>query len=112
MKILYHHRVASKDGQYVHIAEIIASLKKRGHEVIVCEPASIEKTEFGEGSPFVDRIRAPLSTNWQSFYTVCPTIGNFVNLSSGMSPIVYTSGITCFLRRELLQVAFVNCRCC
>ncbi|MFT6051399.1 MAG: glycosyltransferase involved in cell wall biosynthesis [Halioglobus sp.] len=60
MKILYHHRVASKDGQYVHIAEIIASLKKRGHEVIVCEPASIEKTEFGEGSPFVDRIRAHL----------------------------------------------------
>jgi len=58
MKILYHHRVASKDGQYVHIAEIIASLRKQGHEVVVCEPASIEKTEFGEGSPIVDRIRA------------------------------------------------------
>lgn len=60
MKILYHHRVASKDGQYVHIAEIIASLRTLGHEVVVCEPASIENTEFGEGSPIVDRIRSHL----------------------------------------------------
>ena len=60
MKILYHHRVASKDGQYVHIAEIIASLRKLGHEVIVCEPASIQSTEFGQGSGLVDRVRALL----------------------------------------------------
>jgi glycosyltransferase involved in cell wall biosynthesis len=60
VKILYHHRVASKDGQYVHIAEIIASLRKAGHEVIVCEPESIAKTEFGQGSGLVDRLRAYL----------------------------------------------------
>ena len=50
MKILYHHRVASKDGQYVHIAEIINSLRKLGHEVIVCEPNSIQSTKFGGDS--------------------------------------------------------------
>ncbi len=60
MKILYHHRVASKDGQYVHIAEIVSSLRKLGHEVIVCEPASIKNTQFGKGSGTVDRLRAYL----------------------------------------------------
>ena len=29
MKILYHHRIASKDGQYVHIEEIIKAMKKQ-----------------------------------------------------------------------------------
>ena len=60
MKILYHHRIASKDGQYVHVEEIIKSLKALGHEVIVCEPQSIRSTRFGEGSGFVDRARALL----------------------------------------------------
>ena len=60
MKILYHHRVASKDGQYVHIEEIINSLRKAGHEVIVCQPKSIESTHFGGGSRMVQRIRSLL----------------------------------------------------
>lgn len=60
MKILYHHRVASKDGQYVHIAEIVASLRKQGHEVILCEPASIQKTQFGKGSGLVKTLRSCL----------------------------------------------------
>jgi glycosyltransferase involved in cell wall biosynthesis len=60
MKILYHHRVASKDGQYVHIEEIVSSLRKLGHEVIVCEPGSIQSTEFGGGSKTVQRLRALL----------------------------------------------------
>ncbi len=38
MKILYHHRTASKDGQAVHIEEMIHALRKRGHEVRVVAP--------------------------------------------------------------------------
>src|SRR4051794_21568683 len=38
MNIIYHHRVASRDGQYVHISEIIESLRAIGHNVIVIEP--------------------------------------------------------------------------
>ena len=38
MKILYHHRTASKDGQAVHIEEMIASLRALGHEVRVVAP--------------------------------------------------------------------------
>ncbi|MEM7281155.1 MAG: glycosyltransferase family 4 protein [Pseudomonadota bacterium] len=44
MKIVYHHRVASRDGQYVHIEEIIDSLRKLGHRVEVAAPAVPEVT--------------------------------------------------------------------
>jgi glycosyltransferase involved in cell wall biosynthesis len=58
MKILYHHRVASKDGQYVHIDAIVSALRNLGHEVIMCEPKSINSKKFGESSSFVQRIRS------------------------------------------------------
>lgn len=48
MKILYHHRTRSKDGQYVHIEEMIEALRSLGHEVIVVAPAVAEKTKFGD----------------------------------------------------------------
>lgn len=48
MKILYHHRTRSKDGQYVHIEEMIEALRSLGHEVIVVAPAMAEKTKFGD----------------------------------------------------------------
>ena len=38
MKVIYHHRVASRDGQFVHIEEIIRSLRKLGHQVNVVAP--------------------------------------------------------------------------
>lgn len=34
MKILYHHRTKSRDGQAVHIRELIKALRGRGHEVL------------------------------------------------------------------------------
>lgn len=50
MKILYHHRIRSKDGQYVHIKEMIEALRALGHEVIVVAPPGMEKNEFGAGA--------------------------------------------------------------
>jgi len=47
LKILYHHRTSSKDGQAVHIEEMIAAFKAQGHEVIIVAPAGRENTEFG-----------------------------------------------------------------
>lgn len=60
MKILYHHRVASKDGQYVHIEEIVGALRELGHEVIMGEPASINNKDFGKSSNLVKNIRTIL----------------------------------------------------
>jgi glycosyltransferase involved in cell wall biosynthesis len=60
MKILYHHRVASKDGQYVHVEEIVGALRSLGHEVIMSEPASINNKDFGRSSSLVKNIRTLL----------------------------------------------------
>ncbi len=57
MKILYHHRIASKDGQYVHIEELITALKAQGHEIIMAEPQAIESKSFGNSSSTVALIR-------------------------------------------------------
>ena len=60
MKILYHHRVASRDGQAVHIDELIAALRALGHEVIVVAPGGAESQEFGTSQGWVDAIRKRL----------------------------------------------------
>lgn len=60
MRILYHHRVASKDGQYVHIVELVSALRRRGHEVRVVGPAAVEREAFGAGLRAVERLRRHL----------------------------------------------------
>jgi len=42
MKILYHHRTASRDGQEVHITELVRALRGLGHEVRVVSPGGDE----------------------------------------------------------------------
>ena len=53
MKILYHHRTRSKDGQYVHIEEMIAALRGLGHAVIIVAPAAMENADFGSDGGLV-----------------------------------------------------------
>lgn len=53
MKILYHHRIRSKDGQYVHVEEMINALKALGHEIILVAPTAMEKEEFGADAGMV-----------------------------------------------------------
>jgi glycosyltransferase involved in cell wall biosynthesis len=60
MKILYHHRTASKDGQAVHIEELVGALRALGHEVVIVEPPSAAATGFGGDSSFVSWVRKRL----------------------------------------------------
>jgi hypothetical protein len=57
VKILYHHRVASKDGQYVHIEELIRALRERGHEVILVAPPLADKQRFGSEGGIVPYLK-------------------------------------------------------
>lgn len=57
MKILYHHRTVSRDGQDVHITELINALRERGHEVVVVAPSMRKDAEFGAESSSVDWIK-------------------------------------------------------
>lgn len=60
MKILYHHRIASKDGQYVHVSEIIQALRAQGHEVLVVAPQMTESSNFGHDGGFVTKLKKKL----------------------------------------------------
>ena len=60
MKILYHHRTASKDGQAVHIEELIASLRALGHQVRIVAPAASGGEGMGAEVGWVQRLRALL----------------------------------------------------
>jgi glycosyltransferase involved in cell wall biosynthesis len=57
VKILYHHRTRSKDGQYVHIEEMIRALRAQGHEVIIVAPPSAEKESFGSDAGLVAALK-------------------------------------------------------
>ena len=60
VKILYHHRTASKDGQAVHIEEMISALREQGHEVHVVSPAVGSGSGMGDKVGWVHRLRATL----------------------------------------------------
>ena len=66
MRILYHHRTASKDGQAVHIEELIEALRAEGHEVRVVAPDlgdgndGAAKREMGRDIDWVHRLKAAL----------------------------------------------------
>jgi glycosyltransferase involved in cell wall biosynthesis len=60
MKILYHHRTRSKDGQAVHIEELIAALRRLGHEVVVVAPPAMDGAEFGDDAGLVATLKRML----------------------------------------------------
>ena len=80
MKILYHHRIASKDGQYVHIEEIINAFRKLGHEVIVVAPSVSERTSFGSDGGWVSILRQYLPKFFAELLEFCYTFYAFVKL--------------------------------
>jgi glycosyltransferase involved in cell wall biosynthesis len=53
MKILYHHRIRSKDGQYVHIEEMIHALRAQGHDIMLVGPAAVSRVKFGSDAGLV-----------------------------------------------------------
>ncbi len=57
LKILYHHRTASRDGQAVHIEELISALRALGCEVIVVEPPSTAGARFGADAGGLSHLR-------------------------------------------------------
>jgi glycosyltransferase involved in cell wall biosynthesis len=57
MRILYSHRIQSRDGQAVHVEEMIAALREAGHEVVVCGPSFYGESGFGGSSRRIDLLR-------------------------------------------------------
>ena len=47
MKILFHHRIASRDGQAVHLDELRRALETLGHTVVLVGPSRTARLTFG-----------------------------------------------------------------
>ena len=60
MRILYHHRTASRDGQAVHIEEMVSALRSRGHEVVVVGPHIPAADAMGVDIGWVHRLKGAL----------------------------------------------------
>ncbi len=71
MRILYSHRIQSRDGQSVHIEQMVAALRRSGHEVLVVGPGFYQQAAFGAESRVVAAIRARLP----------PAVGEFAELA-------------------------------
>jgi glycosyltransferase involved in cell wall biosynthesis len=57
MKILFHHRIRSKDGQFVHLEELSSALARLGHEIIFVGPAGVEQEAFGSDAGSVNLMK-------------------------------------------------------
>jgi len=57
MRILYSHRVHSRDGQSVHIEELVKALRHSGHDVRVAGPNRYERADFGGESRVLPVLR-------------------------------------------------------
>jgi glycosyltransferase involved in cell wall biosynthesis len=60
MRILYSHRIQSRDGQGVHLDALVAALRAEGHEVRVVGPSAYDQAELGGESRLVALIRRAL----------------------------------------------------
>lgn len=60
MDIIYHHRIASKDGQYVHIEAIYSALSRQGHSLRLVGPALHEQSDFGHDGGIVSKLKSKL----------------------------------------------------
>ena len=57
MRILYSHRIQSRDGQSVHVEELITAFLQEGHTVEVVGPSFYSHAGFGGGSSVVAALR-------------------------------------------------------
>jgi glycosyltransferase involved in cell wall biosynthesis len=60
MRILYSHRIQSRDGQSVHVEELISAFRAAGHEVLVVGPGFYDQADFGGESTLLARLRRVL----------------------------------------------------
>lgn len=80
MRVLYHHRIGSKDGQAVHIEGLVNALREAGHEVVVVEPALTDRIEFGGQSVAIAFLREKLPRAFTELLEIAYNIPAFLRL--------------------------------
>ena len=85
MKFLIHHRVASRDGQAVHLEEMVESLRDLGHEVILVGPSSYQTMEFGGDSGLVSLLKRHLPASCYELLELAYNLRAFTRLHAAVS---------------------------
>lgn len=60
MDIIYVHRIASKDGQFVHVEELTNAIKEQGHSIRFVAPQFTDASDFGSDGGFVSKLKRKL----------------------------------------------------
>ena len=84
MRILFHHRIASRDGQAVHIEELIAALRRQGHETLLVGPPSLLGTAFGGANPWVEWIKRSIPTAAYELLEIAYNLKAFLRLRAAV----------------------------
>ncbi len=80
MRILYHHRIGSKDGQYVHVEELVHALRAAGHEVVMVGPKRIEQEGFGAEAGAIAWLKRALPRALYELLEFAYTVPAFLRL--------------------------------
>jgi glycosyltransferase involved in cell wall biosynthesis len=84
MRILFHHRIASRDGQAVHLEELIAALQRQGHETLLVGPPGLMATAFGGSNTTVDRIKRSIPMAVYELLEIAYNIKAFLRLRAAV----------------------------
>ena len=57
MRILYSHRIQSRDGQSVHVEDLVAAFRALGHDVTLAGPGFYDQSGFGGESRAIALLR-------------------------------------------------------
>ncbi len=80
MKIIYHHRIGSKDGQAVHLEELIGALGAMGHTVLLVGPGSFGQATFGHDPGLLTRAKQIVPKQIYELAELCHNIVAFPRL--------------------------------
>jgi glycosyltransferase involved in cell wall biosynthesis len=81
MKIVYLHRVRSKDGQSVHIAALVAAFRTLGHQVTVVEPPGFHDAAFGDSSSLIAWLKLHIPRHLYEMLEASYNVPNYWRLA-------------------------------
>jgi hypothetical protein len=87
MRILYSHRVQSRDGQGVHIESLVHALRAAGHDVLVVGPRFYEQAEFGGESRLVAWVRRLLPGVLQEIAELAYNVPAYIRLARAYASV-------------------------
>ncbi|MHC4944592.1 MAG: glycosyltransferase family 4 protein [Planctomycetota bacterium] len=93
MKILYHHRTKSRDGQYIHIQALIQAFRRAGHEVrelgLASRPSASLTHESRFWNRFVDLLPRCIMELLEYFYSLPAALWLWTKIRSDRPDLIY-----------------------